>query len=92
MFAHPDDESIGMGGTLAKYSAKGVGTYTSVLHAANESFGGLSMEVDGVTRHHQGWKDWQITTVLDNTRYMDKVQKAIQCHRLQLSGYGPIGG
>jgi LmbE family N-acetylglucosaminyl deacetylase len=26
-FAHPDDESIGMGGTLAKYSAQGVETY-----------------------------------------------------------------
>lgn len=62
-----------------------------VVRAANESFGGLSMEVDGVTRHHQGWQEWQITTVLDNTRYMDRVQKAIQCHRSQLSGYGPIG-
>ena len=27
IFAHPDDESIGMGGTLAKYSAEGVETY-----------------------------------------------------------------
>lgn len=27
VFAHPDDESIGMGGTLAKYSAQGVETY-----------------------------------------------------------------
>jgi len=27
VFAHPDDESMGMGGTLAKYSAEGVGTY-----------------------------------------------------------------
>lgn len=27
VFAHPDDESIGMGGTLAKYSAEGVETY-----------------------------------------------------------------
>jgi hypothetical protein len=61
------------------------------VQAANESFGGLSMEVDGVTRHHQGWQEWQITTVLDNTRHMDAVQKAIQCHRSQLPGYGPIG-
>ncbi len=27
VFAHPDDESMGMGGTLAKYAADGVGTY-----------------------------------------------------------------
>lgn len=27
VFAHPDDESMGMGGTLAKYSAEGVGTH-----------------------------------------------------------------
>jgi len=27
VFAHPDDESMGMGGTLAKYSAEGVNTH-----------------------------------------------------------------
>jgi LmbE family N-acetylglucosaminyl deacetylase len=27
VFAHPDDESMGMGGTIAKYSAQGVETY-----------------------------------------------------------------
>ena len=27
VFAHPDDESIGMGGTLARYAAEGVETY-----------------------------------------------------------------
>ena len=27
VFAHPDDESMGMGGTLAKYFAEGVETY-----------------------------------------------------------------
>ena len=27
VFAHPDDESMGMGGTLARYAADGVGTY-----------------------------------------------------------------
>jgi LmbE family N-acetylglucosaminyl deacetylase len=27
VLAHPDDESLGMGGTLAKYAAEGVETY-----------------------------------------------------------------
>jgi hypothetical protein len=26
VLAHPDDESLGFGGTLAKYAAEGVGT------------------------------------------------------------------
>jgi LmbE family N-acetylglucosaminyl deacetylase len=62
-----------------------------IVGAANEAFGGISMGVDGVTRHHVGWEDWQITTRLDNREYLDRVQKAIHCHRSQLPGYGPIG-
>ena len=61
-----------------------------IVGAANEAFGGISMDVDGVTRHHVGWQDWQITTRLDNKASMEKVQKAIQCHKSQLPGYGPI--
>jgi LmbE family N-acetylglucosaminyl deacetylase len=62
-----------------------------VVQAANEAFGGISMEIDGVIRQHQGWQDWQITTVLDNRKYMAQVQRAVQCHKSQLPGYGPIG-
>jgi LmbE family N-acetylglucosaminyl deacetylase len=62
-----------------------------IVGAANKAFGGISMEVDGVTRHHVGWEDWQITTRLDNREYLDRVQKAIHCHKSQLPGYGPIG-
>lgn len=61
-----------------------------LVQLAIESFGGLSMEVDGVTRQHVGWENWQITTQLDNRKHMDKVQPAIRCHKSQLSGYGPI--
>jgi len=61
-----------------------------VVNAANEAFGGISMDVDGETRHHVGWQDWQITTRLDNKKHMDKVRLAIQCHKSQLPGYGPI--
>ena len=48
------------------------------------------MDVDGVTRHHVGWQDWQITARLDNNQYLDKVQKAMLCHKSQLPGYHPI--
>jgi LmbE family N-acetylglucosaminyl deacetylase len=61
-----------------------------IVGAANEAFGGISMEVDGVTRHHVGWQDWQITTRLDNSEHLGRVQKAIHCHKSQLPGYGPI--
>lgn len=62
----------------------------AIMQMANEAFGGISMDVDGVTRHQVGWEDWQITTRLDNHRYMDHVQKAIHCYKSQLPGYGPI--
>lgn len=61
-----------------------------IVNIANEALGGISIDVDGVTRHQVGWEDWQITTRLDNHDYLDKVQKAIHCHKSQLSGYDPI--
>jgi len=61
-----------------------------IVKIANESFGGISMDIDGVTRHHIGWEDWQITTWLDNSEYLDRVQKAMLCHKSQLPGYSPI--
>jgi LmbE family N-acetylglucosaminyl deacetylase len=61
-----------------------------VVNLANEAFGGISMEIDGVTRSHVGWADWQITTSLDNNRYMEKVRRAVLCHKSQLPGFGPL--
>lgn len=61
-----------------------------VVNLANEAFGGISMEIDGVTRSHVGWQDWQITTSLDNHRYMETVRQAILCHKSQLPGFGPL--
>lgn len=63
-----------------------------IVKIANEAFGGISMEIDGVTRRHVGWDDWQITTWLDNNKYLAEVQKAMLCHKSQLSGYNPIPG
>ena len=61
-----------------------------IVDAANEAFGGIRMEIDGVTRHHVAWPDWQITTWLDNSNNLERVQKAIRCHQSQLPGYHPI--
>ena len=62
----------------------------NIVEEANKTFGGISMDVNGVTRQHVGWEDWQITTRLDNRAHMLSVQKAILCHRSQLPGIGPI--
>ena len=61
-----------------------------LVELANQAFGGINLDVDGVTRNHIGWTDWQITTRLDNHAFMEKVQKAIYCHKSQLPGYGPL--
>jgi LmbE family N-acetylglucosaminyl deacetylase len=61
-----------------------------VVKIAKEAFGGISMEIDGVTRRHVGWEDWQITTRLDNHAYVDQVQKAMLCHKSQIPGYSPM--
>jgi LmbE family N-acetylglucosaminyl deacetylase len=62
-----------------------------VVDFANEIFGGISMEIDGVTRKHVGWPDWEITTQINAQPYIEAVHKAVQCHKSQLSGYGRLG-
>ena len=61
-----------------------------IVNTAKEAFGGISMEIDGVTRHHVGWEEWQITTRLDNHEYMEPVQRAMLCHKSQIPGYHPV--
>lgn len=61
-----------------------------LVNWAVEVFGGIRMEVDGVTRSHRGWQDWEITTRYDTAKYFNKVRAAILCHRSQLPGYGPM--
>src|SRR5688572_14397687 len=45
VFAHPDDESFGMGGTIAKYVAQGVDVY--YLCATNGDVGTIPDEMKG---------------------------------------------
>jgi LmbE family N-acetylglucosaminyl deacetylase len=63
----------------------------NMVNAAIETFGGISMDVDGFTRHHVGWQDWQITTRIDTENSLEQLHKAVQCHKSQLPGYGPFG-
>ncbi|HUE99396.1 MAG TPA: PIG-L family deacetylase [Anaerolineales bacterium] len=62
----------------------------NLVKIAKEALGGIGMDVDGVTRGHVGWEDWQITTRLDNNGYLDKVQKAMLCHKSQMPGYSVL--
>lgn len=61
-----------------------------VVNVVKEKLGGINMEIDGVTRQHVGWEDWEITTRLDNHAYLENVQKAVLCHKSQLPGYRPL--
>src|SRR6266496_86658 len=48
IFAHPDDESMGMGGTLAKYSAQGVETYLVCASRGERGWCGPEEQVPGL--------------------------------------------
>jgi LmbE family N-acetylglucosaminyl deacetylase len=49
VFAHPDDESMGMGGTLAKYSAQGVDTYLVCASRGERGWFGPEEQNPGLT-------------------------------------------
>jgi LmbE family N-acetylglucosaminyl deacetylase len=61
-----------------------------IVQFAIDSFGGISMDVDGVTRKHVGWANWEITTHIDARPYIEVVARAVRCHKSQLPGYGPL--
>ena len=62
-----------------------------VVDFANKMLGGISMEIDGVTRKHVGWPDWEITTQVNAWPYIETVHMAVHCHKSQLPGYGSLG-
>jgi LmbE family N-acetylglucosaminyl deacetylase len=63
-----------------------------LVQAADRLFGGIHMQVDGVTRSHLAWPDWEITTRFDTRPHLETVHKAMHCHASQLDGYGPLAG
>ncbi|MDO8755662.1 MAG: PIG-L deacetylase family protein [Anaerolineales bacterium] len=50
IFAHPDDESMGMGGTLAKYSAEGVDTHLLCASRGERGWAGPAEQNPGLER------------------------------------------
>jgi LmbE family N-acetylglucosaminyl deacetylase len=46
ILAHPDDESLGMGGVLAKYATEGVETYLIVATRGEQGWFGPDEEDD----------------------------------------------
>jgi len=48
VFAHPDDESMGMGGTLAKYSSEGVETHLVCASRGERGWAGPEQENPGM--------------------------------------------
>ena len=61
-----------------------------VVDFVTERLGPIEMEIDGVMRKHVGWPDWEITTRINALPYIERVRKAVQCHKSQLPGYGPL--
>ena len=49
VFAHPDDESMGMGGTLARYSAEGVDTYLVCASRGERGWAGPEEQNPGLS-------------------------------------------
>ena len=45
----------------------------------------LVSKVDDVERQAVPWPDWEITTVLDTSKYADQIWRAVSCHKSQIS-------
>jgi LmbE family N-acetylglucosaminyl deacetylase len=55
-----------------------------------DTFKRLTMTVDGVERGANAWPEWAITTRVDARRHWRRVWRAVQCHRTQMTVYGPL--
>jgi LmbE family N-acetylglucosaminyl deacetylase len=55
--------------------------------AYESAFKKLTSKVDGVERESLPWPEWQITTVLDTSRYIETTWRAIACHESQVANY-----
>lgn len=61
-----------------------------LVELINKVVGGITMEVDGITRPHVGWHEWAITTRLPVEDYWTTAWEAVRCHGSQLPSLGEI--
>ena len=96
MLAHPDDESLGLGGTLVRYAAEeepphGVAKlYYRVFRASEVAafrsvFGSRNMRVEGVERHALDWDDRMITARVEAAPHSERARQAVACHHSQVA-------
>jgi len=86
VFAHPDDESFGIGGTLARYAAEGVRV---VLACATLGEAGEIHDPNLGTREQLAEiREGELRCACD---VLGISLRAFQCHRSQFTGNGPFG-
>jgi LmbE family N-acetylglucosaminyl deacetylase len=82
VFAHPDDETFGPGGTLAKYAAEGAAVH--LICATRGEVGESDLDDLRAALDHA----LPITTKIDVGPHYDAKRQAAACHQSQLSGPG----
>lgn len=60
--------------------------------AYTEAFRDLKITVDGVDRRAIPWPDWEVTSIVDTRQYWERVWRAVQCHKTQLTIYSKLAG
>lgn len=55
-----------------------------------QTFGDITMEIDGVPRTVHVWPDWSISAWVEAEAYWPTVWQAVLCHQSQLPGYGRL--
>ncbi len=100
-YGHPDHIAISQFTTAAAVAAADEEYRTSKLYymtwtpdkwaAYQEAFRDLKTTVDGVDRRATPWPDWSITTKIDTTAYWQRVWRAVNCHKTQMTIFEKLG-
>lgn len=61
-----------------------------IIQVYEDIFGELVMRIDEKERRAPGWPQWNITTVVDTSAYVETVMEAIKCHKSQIKEYGKL--